>query len=108
MPETVILDHRGGILTRVHVDADKRTTFIRTQDVQPYLDANAEHRASGDGFTRSRTMRRLGSIPNVVIEMWGQMFGVNVLALPGPERNAFLLARLTDSDWSHLRTVDKI
>lgn len=71
-----------------------------SQDVEPILAANARRRLDGDGYSPSRELRRIASIPAVVQIEWIRRYGVDPLA----KGNEPLLRRLlNDPEWRHLR-----
>jgi hypothetical protein len=93
----------NGIEDFVGVDADGKFILKRTcHDVEPVLDSNKRLAASGDGYSPSRDLRRVASIPIGVVEMWKAIYGVDPLSR-GQER---LLTRLlNDPEWAWLRTA---
>ena len=77
---------------------------IRTvQDVEPILDANKEAFNSGrDGYTPSRSMKKIGEIPLVVYEMWLRQYGVDAL---NKDHWPAVRRLLNSSEWQYLRTA---
>lgn len=71
----MLLDHRGqAINSTVHEALDigpETVTFHRVLDIEPKLVANYHEKLHGPnrGFSRGRTMRKIGSIP---IELFAQ------------------------------------
>jgi hypothetical protein len=72
----------------------------RTQDVQPILDSNGRIANSGDGYSKSRDLQHVASIPLIVVEQWLKE-GVDVF---NPEHEAAVMRRLNDGGWLKLRT----
>lgn len=73
----------------------------RTQDVQPFLEQNRRLQNDGDGYSQSRELRRIASIPNIVVEQWMQQ-GVNIF----DEADWPKIAALLDSpEYAYLRTA---
>ena len=71
-------------------------------DVEPLLDINKARQNDGaNGWTPSRDMKMIGSIPNIVVEKWRNEFGVNIF-----DKNHEPAVRrlLNDPDWRWLRT----
>lgn len=81
---------------------EKRGDIIvnRVQDVEPILDRNKRLSTDGDGYSESRELRRVGSIPLVVVEQWMRE-GVDVF---NPDHVPEVKRRLNSSDWAFLRT----
>jgi len=78
-----------------------RLIVKRTQDVEPILELNKKLQNENDGYTPSRNMRRVASIPNVVLEQWMKE-GVDVF-----DKNCREAVRrkLNDPEWMWLRTA---
>lgn len=75
-----------------------------TADVEPNLKENARLRTLNDGYSPSRTMRRVASIPPIVILQWIEKYGVD----PTAKGNEQLLWRLLNSsEYAYLRTDSK-
>lgn len=88
--------------SRWHIDhAGKALVEERTQDVAPVLDANKRLFNDGDGYSPSRDMRRVASIPLIVVEQWLKE-GVDVF---NPDHSKEVRRRLNLPEWRHLRTA---
>lgn len=69
---------QGQLLTRWQYDESAGVGVVhRIQDVEPILEANKALYTSGDGYSPSRELRRVASIPAIVVEQWMQE-GVNI------------------------------
>lgn len=91
-----------GMADAFHYDnsADKFAVETR-QDVEPIIENNKKLANLNDGFTPSREMRRIASIPLVIIEKWKTELGVDIFN----KNHAQALRRLlNDPDWRYLRT----
>ena len=102
MAKPLLLDAYGGVIERLHHDetADK-FSIQTTADVEPIIEANKAAKTSGDGYSPSRELKRIASIPPSVQLLWIERYGVDPLK-KGNER---LLKRLlNDPEWAHLRT----
>lgn len=82
---------------------DDKITIRRSVDVEPRIEANKKLQGAGDGYTPSRDMRRIASIPLGVVEMWRTVDGINIY-----DRNHWkaVMRKLRDPDWRWLKTVD--
>jgi hypothetical protein len=72
-------------------------------DVTPLLERNKAMRNHNDGYSKSREIRRVASIPNFVRVKWLMEEGWDCFA---PENSDRLMRRLNDPDWAYLRTAD--
>lgn len=92
----------SGVATRLHRGSDGTLTFERTQDCEPILERNKALQNDGDGYSPSRDLRRVASIPNVVIEKWLNEDGINLF---DPAHADAVRRKLNDPEWRHLRTA---
>lgn len=78
-----------------------RTTYLPTSGTFSILDQNKAFQASHDGYSPTRELQHVASIPLAVIGLWIEKYGVD----PTQKGHEVLLARLlNDPDWRHLRT----
>ncbi|MGH6828606.1 MAG: hypothetical protein ACREFW_06825 [Rhizomicrobium sp.] len=89
---------------------DGTYTVASSQDVEPILERNRAMANHNDGYTPSRDLRRLASIPNVVLLGWlndllarGATMAESMKTLQDPK---FIKRKLDDSNWAYLRTSD--
>jgi len=100
-----LLDADGGVVSTFHYDEDGETTTVSVgQDVEPILEANKAAQTINDGYNEDRTLKRIASIPLVVVQQWMKEDGVNFLALPKHEKQKYLRRKLNDPDNRFLRT----
>ena len=101
------LDSEDGVSSTFHYDPDGDQSIVRTvQDVEPILENNKNLQTLNDGYTADRSLRRIASIPLVVVQQWMKEDGVNWLALPRDEKAAYLRRKLNDPQWRYLRTSE--
>lgn len=88
-----------------HDESDDKYIIKREQDIEPILNANKIAQNDGsNGYSKSRDLRRVASIPLVVIEQWMKEDGVNILALTGDEKQKYFRRKLNDPDNKYFRT----
>jgi hypothetical protein len=95
-----------GISQEFTCDADGDVMVVRSvQDVEPILKANAAARheamTGNGGYSPSRELRRVASVPNVIIHQWLKE-GVNPYLDDDWDEIA---ARLDSSEYSQFRTA---
>lgn len=80
---------------------DGKFVTKRTEDVTANLEQNVRDQNAGDGYTPSRDMRRVASIPMIIVEKWMRE-GLNLF-----DQNDWpkIRAKLNDSEYRHLRTA---
>lgn len=91
-------------LTDLYLHYDDRTGDVvgweNRQDVGAVLENNKANATHNDGFSPDRSLRRVASIPTIVIEKWRREYGVDVM---NPEHMPKVMALLRDPDWRYLR-----
>jgi len=98
-------DHEG-VKEEIAFDWDlQQATIKRTFDssfhANEVLERNKTFDSYSDGYTPSREMQHVASIPIGVIDLWIQKYGVD----PTARGNEVLLMRLlNDPEWRELRT----
>jgi hypothetical protein len=80
---------------------DGTYTVVSSQDVAPFLARNKAMAGENDGYNPARDMRRLASIPNIVLMQWLNEAG-SMEILRDPK---FLARKLNDPDYLYLRTA---
>lgn len=100
-----LLDEVDGVKEWLVFDDAADTFHIHRQcDVEPVLNDNKRLQSLNDGYTPSRDMKRVASIPLEVVALWKQIYGAD----PTERGNEALLDRLLASnEWRHLRTDGK-
>lgn len=95
----------------IHKDKDK-FTIKTSQDVTDIINKNKSLLAeNNDGYSPSREMKRVASIPLIFLELWAQEYfkkekGIqcnNWLAIPKEVRNRLLKQKLNDPSNKFLR-----
>lgn len=83
------------------------TRFASTQDVAPFLEQNKAMALANDGYSRSRELRRVASIPYAVMHKWLNEEGWWAMdADKDPDVARKLHAKLSSSEYQYLRTAE--
>lgn len=92
---------KDGPVEVFHTDASTGDAFFETiQDVSPILKANQEEFKSGDGYSSSRDLKKVASIPLIEVHKLLQE-GIDIYdANDWPK----IAAKLDDPDWLKFRT----
>jgi len=99
-----ILDHDAhtGLTQVYHGNNDGTFTIQTRQDVDPFLDENAQARSLASGGWKGE-MHEVASIPPIVWHMWWKELGDD----PGARRNrTWLAAKLNSKEFLKLRTKE--
>lgn len=97
-------DPLTGAVEIFHYDHTNDTYTIQTvNDVSPVLERNkALYNDGTNGWSKSREMKRIASIPMEVIMLWKTQYGIDIFDRNHDEG----IRRLLDSsEWRYLRTA---
>lgn len=81
---------------------DGTVSYAASQDVGDILDLNKALATENDGWNKARDMRRVASIPVMVMVKWKAELGVDVL---NPDHKDAVVKLLNDPDYAYLRTA---
>jgi hypothetical protein len=98
-----VLSRRGPVETWYHEQPDGAFVIETRQDVAPIIERNKALSAADDGFSPSRDVARVASIPIVVQYEWLKRYGINVFDRNDEKRVRRLL---NDPEWRYLRTSE--
>lgn len=82
---------------------DGEYKFMASSDITAALDYNKNCYNWNDGYTESRDLQRLATIPAVIGVKWLQEEG---WWYQNPEHKDRFLKKLNDPDWRYLRTAE--
>lgn len=86
-------------------DGEGNLTVRFSQDVTPLLDRNKAMATHNDGYSQSRELRRVASIPVIVQMQWTEQYGFNPVYA---QDKTLLMRLLNSSDYAHLRTAEGV
>ena len=73
-----IIDSRPGVRDEFHKDDSEKTFTLRTvQDVDPILENNKNLQALNDGYSPSRELKRVASVPTTILRKWCKDAGIS-------------------------------
>lgn len=97
-----LITTEAGIRHDITFDSDGRMLTSATQDTTAVLDRNQAMFNENDGYTPSREMRRVASIPLILIYKWRHEEGWDAF---NPQHADKLAQKLNDPDYAYLRTA---
>lgn len=97
-----LLTSSAGIRHYMRTNEDGSHTFAASQDTDPILENNKALANHNDGYGQSRELRRVASIPFVLIQKWLHEEGWDAF---DPQYADKLAQKLNSSDFMHLRTA---
>ena len=103
-----LLDAQGGIVSVFHYDEATDRTIVSThQDAEPILERNKQLQTLNDGYTPSRDMKRIASIPMNLAMKWVREAGISQAdfwSWPGRDQNEFFRKRYKSNEYQYVRT----
>jgi hypothetical protein len=83
-------------------NGDGTVSYLSDQDAQPFLEQNKAAANHNDGYSQSRELRRVASIPFGLILQWKAEEGWDALDPANADR---LARKLNDPAYAYLRTA---
>lgn len=100
--EILSRDPITGIETIFHDRPDTDGFTLETrQDISSIIEANKKAQNEGDGYTPSRDMKHVATVPFIVLQIWAQEAGVE---MSDPAFSEIIKRKLNDSDLKYFRT----
>ena len=105
-----ILDQWGGVVTTIQEDPNDETAVLigTHQDAAPILENNQRLATMNDGYSASRELKRVASIPLSLAEQWVREAGLSPAAFwrwPAADRNEFFRRKYRSSEFRKLLTA---
>jgi hypothetical protein len=93
--------------TKYFVESDGKVTVKRSQDVNPILQKNKRLYTLNDGYSKSKDLKRVASIPTMVLELWAREYNGtnNWWQIPKSERTKILKLKLNSNEYRYFRTA---
>ena len=101
---------KDGLISDTFIETDKGVVHERKVDHKTILDHNKKLYTQNDGYSPDRSLKRIASIPAIVLEVWakeynGDQNNGNWFALPKDVQTKILKEKLNSSDYRYFRTA---
>ena len=98
----------AGVKTRYIQESDGKLTIHNQQNLSPLLDRNKKLYNQNDGYTASRDMRRVASVPPIILQLWTKEYNGsnNWWALPKEIQKKIMRVKLNSSEFKYFRTSE--
>ena len=98
----------AGTKTRYIQESDGKLTINNHQDLNPLLERNKKLYTSNDGYTASREMRRVASVPPIILQLWTKEYNGsnNWWALPKEIQKTIMRTKLNSNEFKYFRTSE--
>lgn len=103
MKEKFLLTTEQGVSHYQGIDENGIIYHRAVGETDPVIERNKAMRNHNDGYSPSRELRRVASIPFILINKWLVEEGWNAL---DPDNADRLMRKLNDPDLAYLRTAD--
>lgn len=103
MSRSHLLTSAAGVRYTWEDQGDGNYLIHGTQDLSGILDNNKAQANHNDGYSKSREMRRVATIPHIIRNLWLQDEGWDCYDEANADK---LMRKLNCSDWRHLRTAE--
>jgi hypothetical protein len=92
--------------TTYHSDSDK-VVIERNIDYKPIVEHNKKLYSENNGYSKSKDLKRVASIPTLVLEIWSKEYNGNSnwFALPSDVQKKILKKKLNSSEFQMFRTA---
>ena len=95
-----ISSEKDGLITENFYESEKGVVQERTINHKSILDHNKKLYNKNDGYSPDKSLKRIASIPSIVLEIWANWF-----ALPKEVQTKILKEKLNSSDYRYFRTA---
>jgi len=101
-----IVEKEGLVTTTYHSD-DKGIVIEKNLDYKPIVDHNKKLYTHNSGYSKSRDLKRIASVPTLVLEIWAKEYNGsnNWFALPKDVQNKIMKKKLNSSEFLLFRTA---
>ena len=97
-----------GVKPRYIQESDGQLTINNQQNLNPLLDRNKKLYTQNDGYTASRDMRRIASVPPIILQLWTKEYNGsnNWWALPKETQKKILRVKLNSNEFRYFKTSE--
>ena len=94
--------------TRYIQESDGKLTVNNQQNLNPLLERNKKLYTQNDGYTASRDMRRIASVPPIILQIWAKEYNGtrNWWALPKDTQKKILRVKLNSNEFRYFKTSE--
>ena len=99
------VDWYNGVKTKYIQESDGKLTINQQQDFNKLLERNKKLQTLNDGYTPSREMKRVASIPPIMLQIWCKEFNGtrNWWALPTETQQTILKQKLNSNEFRYFK-----
>jgi hypothetical protein len=93
--------------TKYYFESDGKLTIKKTENTNPILQNNKRLYNQDNGYSKSKDLKRVASIPPIVLQIWAKEYNGtnNWFAIPQEERKKILKIKLNSNEYRYFRTA---
>ena len=94
--------------TRYIQESDGKLTIHNQQNLSPLMERNKKLYTLNDGYTPSKDMKRIASVPPIILQIWSKEYNGtrNWWALPKETQKKIMRTKLNSSEFKYFRTSE--
>ena len=94
--------------TRYIQESDGKLTIHNQQNLNPLMDRNKKLYTQNDCYTPSRDMRRVASVPPIMLQIWTKEYNGtrNWWALPKDTQKKIMRTKLNSNEFRYFKTSE--
>ena len=94
--------------TRYIQESDGKLTIHNQQNLNPLMERNKKLYTQNDGYTASRDMRRIASVPPIMLQIWTKEYNGsnNWWALPKDTQKKIMKTILNSNEFRYFKTSE--
>lgn len=98
---------KEGLMTTTYYQEKDKVVIERNIDYKPIVEHNKKLYTQNNGYSKSKDLKRVASIPTLVLEIWSKEYNGNSnwFALPSDVQKKILKKKLNSSEFQFFRTA---
>ena len=90
-------------------ESDGKLTVNNQQNLNPLMERNKKLYTHNDGYTKSKDMRRVASIPPIILQIWSKEYNGsnNWWGLPKETQKKIMRTKLNSNEFRYFRTSEE-
>ena len=94
--------------TKYIKESDGKLTINNQQDLNPLMKRNKRLYTLNDGYTASRDMKRVASVPPIILQIWSKEYNGtnNWWGLPKEIQKKIMRTKLNSNEFRYFRTSE--
>jgi len=94
--------------TKYIQESDGKLTINNQQNLNPLMERNKKLYTLNDGYTKSRDMRRVASVPPIILQIWTKEYNGtnNWWGLPKEIQKKIMRTKLNSNEFRYFRTSE--